>query len=449
MKTDYVKKYTWYRQGSDVSLFFATQPYKSCFKLFGKEGFFGSAKGFHSKLCFPMELLKPTAIRKLQLHESGKETINDYFKNWKTFHDEKINLINNTKLNELNKEQLIEVLKKFSEIDYNLWTYSLYPELFDAFDHDLLNEKLSEKNIILDENEFKDMIKPLSPSLIRISNEMYLLSKQIGKEKASEIMAQKYHYIHNDWANVTKLNKDFFIDLKHDLNYEQNVINKKLQIEKKYNLDIKLKSAFSFFRTLADLRELRKESIQMSNAFLTEYLENVKKYSLMEVHEMKFLLQNELIDVLEEKKVDVSERLNEYVMIYDKDILILSGKEAKKGLEDFNERFSKQFNELKGRIAMMGKAKGHVKILLGRADFHKINQGDVLVAPSTRPEYLPLMKKACAIITDEGGLTSHAAIVSRELKIPCIIGTQVATEILKDNDLVEVDADNGIVRKIE
>ena len=97
---------------------------------------------------------------------------------------------------------------------------------------------------------------------------------------------------------------------------------------------------------------------------------------------------------------------------------------------------------------MVGKAKGHTKILLGRADFDKMNKGDVLVAPSTRPEYLPVMKKASAIVTDEGGLTSHAAIVSRELKIPCIIGTQIATELLKDNDLVEVDADNGIVRKI-
>jgi phosphohistidine swiveling domain-containing protein len=448
MKTDYVKKYTWYRQGADVSLFFATQAYKCCFKLFGKECFFGSAKGFHSKLSFAMELLKPIAIKKLQLHESGKETINDYFINWKTFHDKKINFINNTKLSELNKDQLIEILKKFNEIDYNLWIYSLYPELFDAFDHDLLNERLSEKNIGMDENDFKDMIKPLSPTLIRISNEMHLLFKQIGKEKASEIMAQKYHYIHNDWANVTKLDKDFFIQLKPNLNYEQNLINRKLEIEKKYNLDIKLKSAFSFFRTLADLRELRKEDIQISNAFLTQYLEIIKNYTKLSVHEMKFLLQNELIDVLEGKKLDFKERLNEYVMIFDNDILILTGEEAKKGIKDFNARFNKQFNELKGRIAMTGKAKGHVKILLGRADFHKINLGDVIVAPSTRPEYLPLMKKACAIITDEGGLTSHAAIVSRELKIPCIIGTQVATEILKDNDLVEVDADNGVVRKI-
>ena len=72
-------------------------------------------------------------------------------------------------------------------------------------------------------------------------------------------------------------------------------------------------------------------------------------------------------------------------------------------------------------------------------------KGDILVTSMTRPEFVPLMKKAGAIITNEGGITSHAAIISRELKIPCIIGTKNATVILKDGDFVEVDANNGII----
>jgi pyruvate,water dikinase len=67
----------------------------------------------------------------------------------------------------------------------------------------------------------------------------------------------------------------------------------------------------------------------------------------------------------------------------------------------------------------------------------------------TRPEYVPLMRLALAIVTDEGGITCHAAIVSRELKKPCIIGTKIATQVLHDGDLVEVDADAGVVRVIE
>ena len=64
----------------------------------------------------------------------------------------------------------------------------------------------------------------------------------------------------------------------------------------------------------------------------------------------------------------------------------------------------------------------------------------------TRPEFVPLMRKAKAIITDEGGITCHAAIISRELKILCIIGTKTATRLLKDGDLVEVDANTGVVK---
>lgn len=72
----------------------------------------------------------------------------------------------------------------------------------------------------------------------------------------------------------------------------------------------------------------------------------------------------------------------------------------------------------------------------------------ILVAVTTHPDYVPAMRKAVAIITDEGGITSHAAIVSREFCIPCIVGTKMATKILNDGDLVEVDANNGVVKKL-
>ena len=77
-----------------------------------------------------------------------------------------------------------------------------------------------------------------------------------------------------------------------------------------------------------------------------------------------------------------------------------------------------------------------------------LEEGDILIANSTTPNYIPIMAKASAFLTDEGGITSHAAIVSRELGIPCIIGTKVATKVFKDGDLVEVDANEGVVRKV-
>jgi len=102
--------------------------------------------------------------------------------------------------------------------------------------------------------------------------------------------------------------------------------------------------------------------------------------------------------------------------------------------------------EIKGQIAFKGKVKGKVKILSSVKDLPKVEEGDILVAAMTMPKYLPAMKKASAFVTDEGGITCHAAIMARELKKPCIIGTRVATSLLKDGDLVEVDANKGIVR---
>ena len=78
----------------------------------------------------------------------------------------------------------------------------------------------------------------------------------------------------------------------------------------------------------------------------------------------------------------------------------------------------------------------------------KMKPGDILVSKATNPNVVPAMKIAGAIITDEGGITCHAAIISRELKIPCVIGTKIATQVLKDGDKVEVDANNGIIKKL-
>lgn len=112
----------------------------------------------------------------------------------------------------------------------------------------------------------------------------------------------------------------------------------------------------------------------------------------------------------------------------------------------FDDEKKTQSNLIKGQSACPGKIVGNTKIVFVMKDLSKIRKGDILVTSMTMPRYVPAMKKAAAIVTDEGGITCHAAIVSRELKIPCIIGTKIATKVLKDGDLVEVDAEKGIVR---
>src|SRR5262249_49927533 len=102
-----------------------------------------------------------------------------------------------------------------------------------------------------------------------------------------------------------------------------------------------------------------------------------------------------------------------------------------------------------GKTAFPGLITAKVRVIVDYAkDKHNFQPGEVLVTGMTDPNYLPLMKKASAIVVDTGGLLSHAAIVARELKIPCIIGTERATKVLKNGDVVKVDADRGVVRII-
>lgn len=104
--------------------------------------------------------------------------------------------------------------------------------------------------------------------------------------------------------------------------------------------------------------------------------------------------------------------------------------------------------ECKGFIAYAGKTTGTVKIVRNISELGKVENGDILVTQMTFPSFLPAMLRAAAFVTDEGGITCHAAIVAREMHKPCITGTKNATKILKDGDLVEVDAEHGIVKII-
>jgi phosphohistidine swiveling domain-containing protein len=102
-----------------------------------------------------------------------------------------------------------------------------------------------------------------------------------------------------------------------------------------------------------------------------------------------------------------------------------------------------------GQTGNKGKRQGRVSVILATDDFSKFVEGNVLVTTMTTPDFVILMQKSIAIVTDIGGMLSHASIVSRELGVPCVIGTKFATQVLHDGDLVEVDADNGVVRIIE
>lgn len=105
-------------------------------------------------------------------------------------------------------------------------------------------------------------------------------------------------------------------------------------------------------------------------------------------------------------------------------------------------------SEVRGTVGYPGIVRGPAKILFTDRDLYKLNVGDILIANLTNPNYNPAFAKVAGIVTDEGGVLCHSAIMAREFKLPCVIGTRIATKVFEDGDMVEVDAEMGIVRKI-
>ena len=171
---------------------------------------------------------------------------------------------------------------------------------------------------------------------------------------------------------------------------------------------------------------------------------------------------NEILLLYENRKVEdgiiKSRREAVAVIGKDGDIKTIIGKDAKNIIEKFTTDGNQNESEIyRGIVANPGKVIGKVKIILSdfnsydlrHKEFDKMNKGDVLVSETTSPDLLPACKKAVAILADQGGLLSHAAVVSRELGIPCIVGLNNLTKVLHDGDLVEVDANRGIVKILE
>ena len=115
-------------------------------------------------------------------------------------------------------------------------------------------------------------------------------------------------------------------------------------------------------------------------------------------------------------------------------------------LKEFLPLSNKNTKALKGSSAFQGKVCGCVHIVHTQKDAENFKEGEILVSSMTTPALFSAMQKAAAFITDEGRVLSHAAIVSRELKVPCIVGTNNATQLLNNGTMVEVDANNGVVK---
>lgn len=300
--------------------------------------------------------------------------------------------------------------------------------------------------------------------------ELFKLVLQIQKNYADKKqLIQNYRdqffWIKNNYIDATELTASYFeeeiariessgLDVARELKNLEKIPH--LNATKKATLltELRLDSETTFLLTLTDdftkWQDERKKATLLSAYYATILLTEIARRTNLPTELLKYLSPREVSQIFyDQPPVELlKERQKNCVVYWD-----AGGHEIVTGFEAaavqrslFTKITTDVINDFRGMTASLGKAQGRVKVIKTAKEIDRMEPGDILVAVMTRPDYVPAMKKAAAIVTDEGGITSHAAIVARELKIPCIIGTKIATHTLRDGDLVRVNADHGIVQ---
>jgi len=294
----------------------------------------------------------------------------------------------------------------------------------------------------------------------------YLPEKELsGFGKGLVAMVEKDSSLINTWANGLKQETDKILKLFNELQAKDDLNEADFLkfVEAYYhyaNFHFIAKRVVDFLppqilgESMAILQEARKYSEPVYEQFeeiINYFVKFICSSSNYEEKLIACLTSGEVLKYFKNKnlpeKQELEERLKSSAVIFKKGKFdLITGQDVENLEKILTPIPIVNQNKIKGIAVFPGKTVGIVKIVLDPRKASDFNEENILVANMTRPDYLQLMKKAKAFITDAGGMLCHAAITARELKKPCIVGTEVATKILKDGDMVEVDANNGIVK---
>lgn len=323
------------------------------------------------------------------------------------------------------------------------------------------------------EQEIQILVTPHGESFLGRYRKALLVVASHGKPTAADgdALQKSFHWIHNNYKKVTPIPVDTFlreveeIAADQSINIEEELRAADAEIARHRDQCESIKKSTPF--SAADYEKLwwigqiawwvdrRKEYNIKANYYLGQHLTTISTQHGLSYDDAAFLLPWELdMVVAGDRKITefpLEERKNGGIYFHDITGVgkFMVGADAIRFWNALLRKTTNDSHELRGSVAYKGIVQGKVRIIMDAHAGIPFDEGDILVTGMTRPEFVPLMKKARGIVTDEGGVTSHAAIMSRELKKPCIIGTKIATQVLKDGDMVEVDAEQGVVRLLE
>ncbi len=387
------------------------------------------------------------------------------------------NQIDNEDLSQIKNQQFIRWFKEIWKDYLYLNALGFIPVISDH-EHLYLTKKLTQilkdKKIKKEKTQgYLSILSSLSKQTLYWKEKLELLSicskfktiKEIRESKEFKGHVEKYFWLNYGYQGPLWKKEDFIERIQEILKKEKparqqylehknslkKIRERQNRLEKQLELSRDEKYLFKAARLFMFLKAHRMEVRHRFYYISDKIFEELSKRLSLPITEFRYATKGEILKILSGQQV------NHRKIISRRNVMLLVTENEKSRFipRDKINAFLKRIlisEEIKktriinGQTAFPGHVKGRVRIINSIKDMKKMNKGDILASISTMPDLLPAMMRAAAFITDQGGITSHAAIVAREMKKPCIIGTKIATKVLKDGDLVEVDADKGVVR---
>lgn len=373
--------------------------------------------------------------------------------------------------------QLFNIYKQAKEVLLNNLIISEYSvDVFDDYFNQIFTEQLgriSKRRI--NSTDRQELLRPVNPSVTFLYHKR-LLELSLNKKVTLNTFistADRFSWVVMSWDGSNELTPDrarrevralrrkSVLQRKQELadmkEYKQSVKSQRLKIVERYNLPLnKLAPYFHLLDTFTVLHDWRKEAQMRCCQVIFGTLREMSRRFTVRYSDLLLYLNPEIERLcLQSRKVAqtvMSRRQTGLTwVIRGNKISQYQGREAKKKLEELvlSVQKAKQVSRVNGIPVSPGQVRGKVLVAKSaKKAVRVLKSGGILVTSMTTVDYLPAMRRATAIVTDDGGVTCHAAIVSRELGVPCVVGTKIATQVLKDGDRIEVDANKGIITKL-
>lgn len=404
--------------------------------------------------------------------EKERNYLSTYIKKYREENEESLELsrkINAKNVNKLSNNELAHLfngfIKKTISLSHWLWSMEFLNNAIDKFvslkikawKPEWLNEKIVD---FLNEISYLEQKLPFQKEIEEI---MRLKESDLKNKLKIDALYDTYSWLNiNVWDGVPFTREEYARRIKKMILDRNNIIKRISENEEKAQRasklidqidDAEIRALLKIIRELIYLKTERIDVYSISFSQIFPLIKEIEKILKISHEEFLKLMPEEIIESLKFNRLvidksEVNKREKYAVVWFNERVHYFYEQAYFKIREVLTKKDYSSVRIIKGTICFKGVVNGKVKVLLTEKDIAKIEKGDILIANLTNPNYNPVFEKISGVVTDEGGILCHSAIMAREYRIPCIVGTKIATKVLKDGDLVEVDANKGIVRKL-